>query len=150
MKNLPLLNQYHTPWLSPFGQQVCNVEAYIFPDSQTRPPFPIEIACWSPLRPTRNPAAQVPMAYNMLASRSHKICTKFCSAYVIHLPIYPNASKDDFTGIILFIHPANERPHYIVTSSLIGWCIHKMIPDYTTIISSKIYYIPWITGTFSP
>ena len=31
-------------------------------------------------------------------------------------------------GIILYMCPAKERHCYIVTSSLIGWGIHKMIP----------------------
>ena len=32
------------------------------------------------------------------------------------------------TRIILWMCPANERRRYIVTSSFIGWAIHKMIP----------------------
>ena len=35
-------------------------------------------------------------------------------------------------GIILCMHPANERWCYIVMLSLIGWRIHKMIPDEVT------------------
>ena len=33
--------------------------------------------------------------------------------------------------IILCVHQANEKRRCIVTSSLIGWCIHKMIPTLT-------------------
>ena len=49
----------------------------------------------------------------------------------------PQCGKGEFywisqvTGIILYMHPANERWPYNVTSSLIGWAhsrIHKMIP----------------------
>ena len=39
-------------------------------------------------------------------------------------------SLNELTGIILCMHPANERRHYNVTSSLIGWDhSHKMIPE---------------------
>ena len=31
--------------------------------------------------------------------------------------------------IFLCMRPANERCHYNVTSSFIGWRIHKIIPD---------------------
>ena len=30
-------------------------------------------------------------------------------------------AEDKFAGIVLCIHPANERRRYIVTSSIIGW-----------------------------
>ena len=32
-------------------------------------------------------------------------------------------------NMILWMRPANKRRRYIVTSSLIGWHIHKMIPE---------------------
>ena len=39
------------------------------------------------------------------------------------------------SGKILCMRPANERQHYIATSSLIGWGIHKIIPDAASYIS---------------
>ena len=39
----------------------------------------------------------------------------------IMLSLYFSYLKDNFTGLILGLHPANKRRHYNVTPSLIGW-----------------------------
>ena len=39
--------------------------------------------------------------------------------------------------IILCMRPANERPHYNVTSSLIGWAYTEMIPANENILTAS-------------
>ena len=50
LENMLILSHFSrfvNAWLSPSGPGIPNTEAYMVPDSPTRPLFPIEIACWS-------------------------------------------------------------------------------------------------------
>ena len=72
-------------------------------------------------------------------------CNKFvflmqCHIFLHRAPVVPSSS---YTGLILGLHPTNERRRYFVTAFLIGWVQAWNQPRLHT-ISTQMVLQPWI------
>ena len=61
--------------------------------------------------------------------------------FIQHCQHHGDWCPDDVTGIIMCLCPANKRPLYSVTSSLIGWCIKNIIPDARSSMRKDFNYL---------
>ena len=71
--------------------------------------------------------------------KSHSLINQWGSSPLIY--IYWSSLQH--SGLILGLHPANERRRYFVTTSLIGWCKPRIIPEHLYLS----VHVTWLVGS---